>query len=186
MGIDLTTVVRGLEAVSQIPGRLNRIECGQPFQVYVDCADNADRLAVCLKNLRRVTKRRLICVFGSSDEYRIDERPLLGRVLERATDKGVLTAGLAARANAMQTIHEILDGYDRPARAHVIPSRTQAILWALAEARAGDSVLIAGSHRNRGLAGYEATNTCGDTEIARRWLYDTARETANTLDGAAP
>ena len=44
LGIDLTTVVRGLESIGQVPGRLERIECGQPFGVFVDYARNARTL----------------------------------------------------------------------------------------------------------------------------------------------
>ena len=44
-GIDLNTIVRGLETVTRVPGRLERIECGQPFGVFVDYAHTPDALA---------------------------------------------------------------------------------------------------------------------------------------------
>ncbi len=56
-GIDLPTVVRGLEAVECVPGRLQRIECGQPFGVFVDFAHTPDALTGCLKTLRQATDR---------------------------------------------------------------------------------------------------------------------------------
>ena len=65
-GIDLMTVVRGLEAVDYVPGRLQRIECGQPFGVFVDYAHTPDALAASLRALRQVTSGRLICVFGAA------------------------------------------------------------------------------------------------------------------------
>ena len=52
-GIDTPTVVRGLEAVECVPGRLQRIECGQPFGVFVDFAHTPDALTCCLKTLRQ-------------------------------------------------------------------------------------------------------------------------------------
>ena len=67
-GIDLPTVVRGLEAVECVPGRLQRIECGQPFGVFVDFAHTPDALIGCLKTLRQVTTGRLICVFGAGGD----------------------------------------------------------------------------------------------------------------------
>jgi UDP-N-acetylmuramoyl-L-alanyl-D-glutamate--2,6-diaminopimelate ligase len=181
MGIELTTIARGLEAVDQVPGRLNRIECGQPFAVYVDCADTADRLAVCLKTLRKVTQGRVFCVFGSDSDERHDERPLLGRVLERTAHMGIITDGCSGSANRLETIHDILDGYDRPARAHVIPTRAQAIEWALEQAKPGDAVLIAGSDRSCGVIGDGSGSLCRDTETARDWLYRSATETPNVL-----
>ena len=60
-GLDLATVVRGLEAVDYVPGRLQRIECGQPFSVFVDFAHTPDALASSLQALRKVTSGRLIC-----------------------------------------------------------------------------------------------------------------------------
>jgi UDP-N-acetylmuramoyl-L-alanyl-D-glutamate--2,6-diaminopimelate ligase len=181
MGIDLTTVARGLEAVDRVPGRLDRIECGQPFGVYVDCADTADRLAVCLKTLRQVTEGRVLCVVSCDGPQRREERPLLGRVVERSADMGVITSGCSGSESPLGTIHDILDGYDRPARAHVIPTRNQAILWMLGQAQAGDTVLIAGSHHAFATVGNDRGIRCPDSEIARSWLYESASDTAKLL-----
>ena len=52
-GLDLATVVRGLEAVDYVPGRLQRIECGQPFSVFIDYAHTPDALAASLQALRK-------------------------------------------------------------------------------------------------------------------------------------
>ena len=72
-GIDLMAVVRGLEAVDYVPGRLQRIECGQPFTVFVDYAHTPDALAASLRALRQVTAGRLICVFGAGGDLRPSE-----------------------------------------------------------------------------------------------------------------
>jgi len=173
MGIDLPTVARGLEAVDHVPGRLERLECGQPFGVFVDAADNADRLAVALKTLRKVTAGRVHCVFGPQPHRPANERPLMGRVIERAADVGVLT-GNHFDAQPLQLIHDVLDGYDRPARAHVIPTRKQAILWALDQARPGDSLLIAGEGRSGFISQSTEQTNLDDFGIAQHWLYRTA------------
>ena len=67
-GIDLATVVRGLESVTAVSGRLERIECGQPFGVFVDYAHTPDALATVLDALRDVTPGRLTCVFGAGGD----------------------------------------------------------------------------------------------------------------------
>ncbi|MBP89911.1 MAG: UDP-N-acetylmuramoyl-L-alanyl-D-glutamate--2,6-diaminopimelate ligase [Planctomycetaceae bacterium] len=175
MGIDLMTIVKGLESVGHISGRMERIECGQEFGVFVDMADNPDRLAVALKELRRVTTGRVLCVFGHSESRPVEDRPMLGRVIERAADLGVLTGGHAPPAQPLQQIHDMLDGYDRVARAHVIPGRANAIAWALEQARPGDSVLIAGEGR-RGFGREETISGKDDYDLAREWLYQTAQE----------
>lgn len=179
MGIDLPTIVRGLEAVKRIPSRLDRVECGQEFGVFVDCADTPDRLAVCLRTMRQVTRGRVLCVYSASDERPADERPLLGRVVEKAADVGIITNSTWYREPSLQAAHDILDGYQRPASAHAIPSRVNAIQWALERARPGDSLLIAGGSRTGWLG--EDTLGAGDFEFARNWLYESADNPASQI-----
>lgn len=143
-GIELATVARGLEAVDVLPGRMERIESGLPFATFIDRANTADSLSAALKAVRKGTKGRLFCVFGDSGGGDIEERPLLGRVVERNADIGVVTRCNPLDEDPAQIAHDIVDGYDRPARAHMIPDRARAIGWALHEAEPGDAVLIAG------------------------------------------
>lgn len=174
LGLDVTQIARGLESVERVPGRLERIECGQPFGVFIDCADNADRLAVCLNSLRRAARGRLYCVLGCDSRQAPEELAILGRVVERGADLAVLTDGCEPTAQPLQRVHDVLDGYDRPARAHVIPSRDQAIRWALQQAQPGDNVLIAGSPRTCGLENVKQRPVCDDEQVARTWLRQMA------------
>ena len=82
-GIDLADVARGLEQVEQIPGRMERIDCGQSFGVFVDYAHTPDVLAMTLETLREVTPGRLICVFGAGGDRDREKRPLMGRASRR-------------------------------------------------------------------------------------------------------
>jgi UDP-N-acetylmuramoyl-L-alanyl-D-glutamate--2,6-diaminopimelate ligase len=171
-GLDLTTVARGLESVEQVPGRLEPVVAGQPFGVYVDCARAPDSLALGLKALRRVTTGRLICVFGADARRDPALRPLLGRVVERYANVGIITNDNPREEEPLHIVHDILDGYDRPARAHVLPDRAEAIRWALSTARPGDAVLLAGKgDRTEQIIGAEH-HPFDDREVARRWLFD--------------
>ena len=91
-GIDLATVVRGLEVVEQVPGRMQRIECGQPFTVMVDYAQSPDAMVGSLTALRQVTDGRLICVFGASGHRDRTARPALGSVADHLADELILTS----------------------------------------------------------------------------------------------
>jgi UDP-N-acetylmuramoyl-L-alanyl-D-glutamate--2,6-diaminopimelate ligase len=71
------TVIRGLESVGHVPGRLERIECGQPFGVFVDYARTARALASALGTLRQVTPGRLICVFDAVADRQTEIRRAL-------------------------------------------------------------------------------------------------------------
>ena len=73
---------RGLESVDYVPGRLERIECGQPFSVFVDFAHTPEALASVLRHLRQVTAGRLICVFGAGGDRDRQKRPLMGAAVE--------------------------------------------------------------------------------------------------------
>jgi UDP-N-acetylmuramoyl-L-alanyl-D-glutamate--2,6-diaminopimelate ligase len=171
-GIDLMTVVRGLESLKQVPGRLERIECGQPFGVFVDFAHTPDALAATLRTLRSVTAGKLICVFGASGERDKGKRPLMGRTVERLADLPIVTSDNPRSESPATIIADVLAGFADPREAEVVPDRATAIRWALAAAQPGDCVLIAGKgHETCQIVGDERI-PFDDREIAREWLYE--------------
>ena len=171
-GIDLPTVVRGLEAVEHVPGRLERIECGQPFSVFVDVARTPEAMERSLATLREVIGGRLICVFGAGGDRHRDKRPKLGRAVELAADVAVLSSDNPRNEDAGAIIEEIRAGMCEPAAAVAIPDRAEAIAWALSQARPGDGVLIAGKgHQKHQIIGNRRIEF-DDCQVARRWLYE--------------
>jgi UDP-N-acetylmuramoyl-L-alanyl-D-glutamate--2,6-diaminopimelate ligase len=170
-GLDLPTVVRGLEAVDYVPGRLQRIECGQPFSVFVDYAHTPDALAGALRALRKAISGRLICVFGAGGDRDRQKRPLMGQAAEKLADYNVLTSDNPRNEDPHDIIAEIRDGFQQPAAADVIIDRTEAIHWALSQAQPGDCVLIAGKgHEDYQVIGNERI-ALDDRQIAEDWLY---------------
>jgi UDP-N-acetylmuramoyl-L-alanyl-D-glutamate--2,6-diaminopimelate ligase len=170
-GIDLMAVVRGLESVDYVPGRLQRIECGQPFSVFIDYAHTPDALAASLRALRQVTFGRLICVFGAGGDCDRQKRPLMGREAERLADTVVLTSDNPRREDPLDIVDDILSGFRQPPAAHVIIDRAAAVHWALAHATDGDCVLIAGKgHEEYQIIGDERI-AMDDRAIAEEWLY---------------
>ncbi len=169
LGIDLVTVARGLESVTTIEGRMEPLVGGQPFGVYLDHAHTPDALAATLKALRQVTTGRVLCVFAIPQDGDPSQRPLLGRVLERGADAGVITGSGGKWQQVLPVAHEILDGYDRPAKAHVLPDQAAAIRWMLGQAGPNDAVLIAaaptpGTRNRKGKPDRSAR------QVAQRWL----------------
>lgn len=171
-GIDLPTIVRGLEAVTSLPGRLERIDCGQPFQVYIETARTPDALTAALRTVRQVTRGRVICVFGAEGERNHDLRPQLGRVLEKLAHVRVLTSDNPRGESPLEIVHGLLDGFQRPGHALVRPDREAAITWALDQARPGDAVVVAG----KGEAGFHECGTrripWDDRGLVRHYLYN--------------
>ncbi|MHB1035834.1 MAG: UDP-N-acetylmuramoyl-L-alanyl-D-glutamate--2,6-diaminopimelate ligase [Pirellulales bacterium] len=171
-GLNLSTVVRGLEAVTRIPGRLERIECGQPFSVFVDYAHTTDALANCLSTLRAVTRGRVICVFGAGGDRDRQKRPAMGRAVEVGADMAVVTDDNPRTEDSAAIIAQIVSGFEDPSRARVLPDRAEAIEWALSQAQPGDCVVIAGKgHEDYQIIGQNCL-PFDDRELARHWLYD--------------
>jgi len=171
-GIDLPTVVRGLEVAGHVPGRLERLECGQPFGVFVDYAHTPDALAGCLQTLRDVTHGRLICVFGAGGDRDRQKRPLMARAVESGADLAVLTSDNPRSEDPQAIMRDVSAGFHRPNKVAVVEDRAEAIRRALAHAQPVDCVLIAGKgHENYQIIG-ENCFPLDDAEIAREWLYE--------------
>jgi UDP-N-acetylmuramoyl-L-alanyl-D-glutamate--2,6-diaminopimelate ligase len=143
-GVELTTIARGLESVDRLPGRMERVMCGQGFAVLVDAADSPEALRNCLRAARHVTSGRLICVFGANDEGDASTWPAIGRVIGSLADAAAITHGRPRDFGSHRTCLEIRSGFADSARAQVILDRQEAIHWALSEAQEGDTVVIAG------------------------------------------
>jgi len=155
LGIGWEAMRRGLEAVQTVPGRLQRIESpDRPFSVYVDYAHTDDALRNVLSALRPITPGRLLCVFGCGGNRDRSKRPRMAAVAERLADLVFVTSDNPRREDPRAIIEDIVAGFARPRSVRIQPDRRQAIAAAIAEARAGDAVLIAGKgHEDYQLVG---------------------------------
>ena len=175
-GIDLPTVVRGLESTGQVPGRMESICCGQSFGVVVDDAHTNEGLASALSALREVTKGRLICVFGAGGDRDRGKRPLMGRCVEKMADVAIVTTDNPRTEYPEAITKQICAGFDHPARAQVVLDRGEAIQRALGMATRGDCVLIAGrGAENHQTIGHERY-FFDDRQLARQLLRQMAEQ----------
>jgi UDP-N-acetylmuramoyl-L-alanyl-D-glutamate--2,6-diaminopimelate ligase len=173
-GISLPDIARGLGRVEKIPGRMERLECGQPFGVLVDYAHTPDALACVLRSLRGMTTRRLICVFGAGGERDRDKRPLMAEAVEAHADLAVVTDDNPRREEPGRIRRDIQRGFLRNDAMIVKADRAKAIQWALGQAEPGDCVLIAGKgHEDYQIVGSQR-HWFDDREVARQWLYQNA------------
>jgi UDP-N-acetylmuramoyl-L-alanyl-D-glutamate--2,6-diaminopimelate ligase len=161
VGLDPAAVRMGLDGLTAVPGRMERIEAGQPFGVIVDYAHSPASLQAVLDLLAPVAAARgggLIAVFGSAGERDTAKRPLMGRIAgERARlivvtdedprneDPEVILDAIArgAEAAGKRRDHDLL----------LIADRRAAIAAALERARPGDIVLLAGKGHERSIIG---------------------------------
>lgn len=165
-GLDLADIVAGIERVTELPGRLERMVCGQDCGVFLDVADDPRTLTENLRALRAVTSGRLLCVLGVGPTDSAEECALRGRTAERHADWSMITSSRIDTKASLHLAHEVMDGYQRAARAHFLPSRAAAIREALSRARPQDTVLIAGAGRD------SLESLAGDRELVREALVD--------------
>ncbi len=176
LGIDLRTAVRGIERVDSVPGRMERIDCGQPFGVFVDSAPTPEALAGSLRSLRSLIRGRIFCVLGVGGEHDARLRPMMGRTLEALAEIGVLTADelQAPGASAsVEAVEAVLSGAKDSGGIRVIEDRAEAIAWSLSNAESEDCVLVVG----RGCSDFQrflgaSEYTLCDRDFVRKWLYE--------------
>ncbi|MEZ6063400.1 MAG: UDP-N-acetylmuramoyl-L-alanyl-D-glutamate--2,6-diaminopimelate ligase [Planctomycetaceae bacterium] len=171
LGIHLPQIIAGLERMVSIPGRLERIDEGQSFQVLVDYAHTPDALAHCLNAIRQFTPGRLICVFGAGGERDRSKRPLMAAAAS-AADSVVVTSDNPRSEDPGRIIEDVIRGFPPGCPFECEVDRERAILNAFRKAEPGDVVLIAGK-------GHESTQTIGDRTVpfddrvvARRQLHE--------------
>jgi len=171
-GIELATIAKGLESAGMIPGRLQRVECGQSFGVWIDSARSPGQLANALRTLKQVSTGKVWCVCSTDADQSDMLRRRIGEVVEKSADKVVITRTTVDQAIDYEPAHQVLDGFENPGSAQLIPNRFKAIEWVLQKAKPGDAVLVTGcGERPFALIG-EENWTISDTDVCQAWLYD--------------
>lgn len=164
----------GTETTRAIPGRLERVDRGQPFAVLVDYAHTDDALRNVLEALRPLTPGRLITVFGCGGDRDRTKRPLMGAHAARLSDLFWVTSDNPRSEDPGAIIEMVLEGVRQVGGSggdcRVEPDRAKAIQAAVAEGRAGDTVLIAGKGHERVQIGAGGALPFDDVEAAREAL----------------
>ncbi len=151
--IDNKIIKSAMNNLAQIPGRLERVDIPCNFDVYIDYAHTPDALEKVLLTLKRVCRGRLITVFGCGGNREREKRPIMGRIATAVSDITVITSDNSRNEPREKIISEILSGVKRNSNYKVIENRKDAIRYALAIAKDGDTLLLAG----KGHEDYEIT-----------------------------
>jgi len=143
------TIVRGIEGLKNVPGRLQPVDGGQDFFVFIDYAHTEDGLINVLRALKAVTAKRVIVVFGCGGDRDRDKRHKMGHVACLLADYSVVTSDNPRSEDPQAIIDQIVAGFTR-ANFETCVDRREAIGRALKMVKAGDVVLIAGKgHEER-------------------------------------
>jgi len=176
--LDPAAVREGLASLPVVPGRMERIDLGQPFGVIVDFAHSPASLQAVLDDLAPGAAARgggLIAVFGSAGERDTAKRPAMGRIAgercrlvvvtdedPRGEDRDAINDAIArgAEAAGRRRGHDLL----------VIADRRAAIEAAFERARPGDIVLLAGKGHERSIIGPSGPQPWNEREEAEAAL----------------
>jgi UDP-N-acetylmuramoyl-L-alanyl-D-glutamate--2,6-diaminopimelate ligase len=173
LGVDVADVGRGLAGFEGVRGRLEPVDLGQDFRVYIDFAHAAGSLASALAELRPFTQGRLIVVFGSTARSDHD-RPGMGRAAADFSDFFIITTDDPLSEDPVEIARDVQSGAvgKSPGRDfEVVIDRRAAIRRAIEIARSGDTVLLAGKGHERTMRtamGSEPWNERAEAEEAIR------------------
>jgi UDP-N-acetylmuramoyl-L-alanyl-D-glutamate--2,6-diaminopimelate ligase len=165
LGVDEEAIRRGVESLAGVPGRFEAVEAGQPFAVIVDYAHTPDSLENVLRAARELGPGRLTVVFGAGGDRDREKRPLMGRVAAGLADRAIVTTDNPRGEDPQAIAEEVAEG-----RLEIVVDRRAAIEQALADAGAGDVVVIAGKGADTEMEIAGAFVPFDDREVAREAL----------------
>ena len=152
-GLSLDQIAQGLQSVDLIPGRFERVPCGEDFSIIVDYAHTADALRNVLRAAKAFTSGRVITVFGCGGDRDRGKRKEMGCVAIEGSEFSVITSDNPRTEDPQYIIDGILEGIPSSACEgkdyEVVVDRKEAIGFAIKKARSGDLIMIAGKgHEN--------------------------------------
>ena len=172
-GFELEAIAAGLSSFHGVPGRLQRVQVGQDFSVYIDFAHSAGALTSALAELRTLTAGRLLVVFGSTGRSDHD-RPGMGAAAAVGSDYFIITTDDPVEEDPAEIARQVAAGVEGLAAGRdydIVLDRRAAIRQAIARARPGDVILLAGKGHERTMltaTGKEPWDETAEAEAAIR------------------
>ncbi|MFD4635294.1 UDP-N-acetylmuramoyl-L-alanyl-D-glutamate--2,6-diaminopimelate ligase [Streptomyces sp. NPDC058284] len=177
-GIDPQQAADGVAAVPGVPGRLERVDAGQPYLAVVDYAHKTDAVESVLRALRKVTEGKLHIVLGCGGDRDKTKRMPMGAAAARLADTAVLTSDNPRGEDPLAILATMLAGAaDVPAHERgdvaVFEDRAAAIRAAVVRARPGDTVLVAGKGHEQGQDIAGVVRPFDDRQVLREAIQQT-------------
>ena len=171
-GLDVQAVAAGLSAPVVVPGRMERVEAGQPFPVLVDYAHTPDGLEQVLRAARPLVgdAGRLVVVFGCGGDRDRAKRPAMGKAAAGLADMLVVTSDNPRSEDPTAIIEEVVAGIPSGVHQIVEADRRRAIALAVAGRRPEDVVVVAGKGHESGQTAGGVTVPFDDRDVAREEL----------------
>ncbi len=158
LGLSPGAIAASLADAAPVAGRFEPVYAGQDFAVIVDYAHSPDSLAALLQAARSLTEHSLTVVFGAGGDRDRGKRPEMGATAERLADRVIITSDNPRSEDPEQIIDDIIEGMSRAPDLRE-SDRRRAVRHAVATARPGDTVVIAGK-------GHESAQIIGNRRLA--------------------
>lgn len=147
LGVSVTDIIEGIANLEGVPGRFERVEEGQEYDIIVDYAHTPDALEKLLGAAKEITRNRVILVFGATGDRDKIKRPIMGEIAARLADRIILTDEESYNEDPDAIRAEVMAGIEDAkgaGKTTEIADRREAIKKALDVAKKGDIVLITG------------------------------------------
>jgi len=168
-GVPAEAAAAGIGELTGVPGRMERVERGQPYLALVDYAHTPDAVETVLTSVRGLIDGRLIVVLGCGGDRDRAKRPLMGAAAARLADLAFFANDNPRSEDPADILAQMSAGASRAgtsaAKVTVIPDRAEAIAAAVAEAGPGDAVVIAGKGHERGQEQHGVVAPFDDREV---------------------
>jgi UDP-N-acetylmuramoyl-L-alanyl-D-glutamate--2,6-diaminopimelate ligase len=155
-------IAKGIDSLATVPGRLERVDAGQPFEVVVVYAHTPDALQNVLSTLKLLTKGKLISVFGATGDRDRSKRSIMGKIAAQTADRIFVTDEETYTEDSAKIREAIMKGIKEAkggSKTTEIADRREAIHKAFSSAGKGDTVVITGM-------GHETARNMGGTKEA--------------------
>ncbi|MFJ9419531.1 UDP-N-acetylmuramoyl-L-alanyl-D-glutamate--2,6-diaminopimelate ligase [Streptomyces sp. NPDC101227] len=179
-GIDPQTAADGVAAVPGVPGRLERVDAGQPYLAVVDYAHKTDAVESVLRALRKVTDGKLHAVLGCGGDRDPHKRVPMGAAVARLADTAVLTSDNPRTEDPLAILATMLQGaaevpiHER-GTVLVEEERAAAIAAAVARAEPGDTVIVAGKGHEQGQDIAGVVRPFDDRQVLRQAIEESLK-----------
>lgn len=169
MEIQQESIVKGIESLRHVPGRLERVDAGQNFYLFIDYAHTDDGLINVLNALRTVSQNKIIVVFGCGGDRDRGKRPKMAKAVCAGADFAIVTSDNPRSEDPYKIIEDIIAGFSRD-NYEVCVDRKEAIGRAIKMARAGEIVLLAGKGHEDYQIIQGKTLPFNERRIAEEWI----------------
>lgn len=179
-GIPVATIRTALAKITTIPGRAERIEAGQDFDVVVDYAHTPDSLKALYE---AYSSKRKICVMGATGGGRDKwKRPVMGKMASDYCDVIILTNEDPYDEDPRKIVDGLASGMEK--KPEIVMDRRQAIAYGISLAQTGDAVLITGKGTDPNIAGPRGTKLVwSDAQVAREEIEKASQQRVYYRDG---